>query len=316
MRTILERPVVVGVDGSQDAIRAVEFAALEAERLGCGVWIVAAVHEIAAYPSVAPLLTGESMIDVGRGIVADASRAAEGRAPTVPLDASVVVGAASTILAEAGRQGRMIVLGHRDTDLLEHVFTGSTTIGVVGRATCPVVSVPASWSRDRTHGRVIAAVDGSTIAPAVLTCALEAAEAHDADVTVLHYWDVNELYSPFGDIKAAQREWETTAGSRIKTLLDQLTPRYPGVRARLELEYARPADALVRRSGDVDRIVMGRHGGTSLLAGIIALAPGGVARALLQHARCPVEVVPSPVVGVSPETMDEVAAVEAADAAG
>jgi len=206
MRTTLERPVVVGVDGSQDAIRAVEFAAQEAQRLGCGVWIVAAVHEIAAYPTVAPLLTGESMVDVGRGIVADASRAAEGRAPTVPLDSSVVVGAATTLLAEAGRQGRLIVLGHRDMDLLEHVFTGSTTIGVVGRSTCPVVSVPASWSHDRRRGRVVAAVDGSSIARAVLVSALEAAAADDADVTVLHYWDVNELYSPFGDIKAAQRE--------------------------------------------------------------------------------------------------------------
>jgi nucleotide-binding universal stress UspA family protein len=81
------------------------------------------------------------------------------------------------------------------------------------------------------------------------------------------------------------------------------------VQARLELEYARPADALVRRSHDVDRITIGRHGGSTLLAGIIALAPGGVARALLQHARCPVEVVPTPVPGVSPENLDDVAAI-------
>jgi nucleotide-binding universal stress UspA family protein len=316
MRTTLERPIVVGVDGAQDAIRAVEFAAREAQHLGCGVWIVAAVHEIAAYPTVAPLLTGESMVDVGRGIVADASRAAEGRAPTVDLDASVVVGAGTTILAEAGRQGRMIVLGHRDTDLLERVFTGSTTIGVVGRATCPVVSVPASWSPDRRTGHVLAAVDGTAIARAVLGCALEAAAAHDADLTVLHYWDINELYSPFGDIKAAQREWETTAGAQIKALLDELSPRFPEVRTRLELEYARPADALVHRSAYVDRIVMGRHGGSSLLAGIVALAPGGVARALLQHASCPVEVVPTPVPGVSPQSMEGTGALEAAGSAG
>jgi len=316
MRTTLERPIVVGVDGSQDAVRAVELAAQEAERLGCGVWIVAAVHEIAAYPTVAPLLTGESMVDVGRGIVADAARVAEGRAPTVALDTSVVVGAGTTILAEAGRQGRLIVLGHRDANLLEHVFTGSTTIGVVGRATCPVVSVPASWSPERPTGHVVAAVDGTVLARSVLGCALEAAAAHDADLTVVHYWDINELYSPFGDIKAAQREWETTAGAQVKALLDELSPRYPGVQTRLELEYARPADALVRRSAHVDRIVMGRHGGSTLLAGIVALAPGGVARALLQHASCPVEVVPNPVPGVSPESMDEVGAYETAGTAG
>jgi len=88
------------------------------------------------------------------------------------------------------------------------------------------------------------------------------------------------------------------------------------VHVRLELEYARPADALVRRSGDVDRIVVGRHGGSSLLAGIVALAPGGVARALLQHARCPVEVVPTPVPGVSPEGLQEAVTVEVVGSAG
>lgn len=300
MKTRLDRPVVVGVDGNEDAARAVRYAAREASARGCGLWIVCAVHESAAYPSVAHLLAGESVVDVGHGIVTDAVTLATEVAPTVEVEGTVVVGSATTLLAEAGRQARLVVLGRRGMGAVEHVFTGSTTIGVIGRATCPVVDVPAGWEPGHGTRRVLAGVDGSPISAAVLECAFDAAAAHDADLAVLHLWDTGRLWSPFGDIHAAQRAWEAEARAAVTGLVDALAPRYPGVRVRVDLELAAPADTLVARSRGVDRLVVGRHGHGGLLAGIVALLPGGVARALVEHALCPVEVVPQPVPGVSP----------------
>ena len=82
----LRKPLVVGVDGSKDGLRAVEYAAGEAARLGCGVRLVHALHVDAPVAPMLPLFSSEGLEEVagrvGREAAVLVERLSGGTVPT------------------------------------------------------------------------------------------------------------------------------------------------------------------------------------------------------------------------------------------
>ncbi|WP_402465091.1 universal stress protein [Isoptericola aurantiacus] len=289
-----DRPIVVGINGSPEASRALAFAVRQAERAGCTLWLVNAVHEIVPVGPMLPLISGESLIDVGHQLLAEAQEFVEDLSDgTVPVRLQVALGPAVDLLVAAAERARLVVLGHRSTTLLERMFTGSTTFGVVSRAVCPVVSVPHDWVQRADAHRVVAAVDGSWSSADVLEHAFAAAEEHAARLEIVHCWRLNPFYSYLVDESSVQEQWGLQARGIVDHLVDTAARAHPDVPFDLHLEYADVPDTLVRRSTGADLLVMGRHGHGALAARRITSVLGSVTRAVLQHARCPVEVVAS-----------------------
>ncbi len=293
MRTQLDRPIVVGVNGSPETDRAIRYAVLRAEQCGCGLHIVNAVHEMLPIAPVWPLLTGDSLMDVGLGVLADAQVLVERVAGAhVPVEVQATLGPAVAVLTAAADGARLVVLGRRPDGVLEHLFTGATTFGVVARASCPVVSVAHEWHEHRTRGRVVAAIDGSEVSSSVLAHAFALASQAFADVHVVHCWKLDALYAYLVDEMSVRHEWRTRTASTISTLVDQWSSRYPGVRVVTHLEYADVARTLIGHSRDADVLVVGRHDHGGLQGRIALSSPGSIARTLVQHAHSPVEFVP------------------------
>ncbi|MEP7765417.1 universal stress protein [Sanguibacter sp. 25GB23B1] len=293
MDTDLNTPIVVGVDGSPDSGRALRFAVRRAEQVGCGLLLVNAVHEMVPISTLGPLIGGESLMDVGREVLADAVRLVEKTAgTTMAVQTHVALGPAVSVLAAAAVDARLVVIGHRPGGTLEHLFTGTTTFGVVARARCPVVSVPRGWDGPRPDARVIAAVDGSATSTEVLAHAFELAATSSAELHVVHCWKLGSLYAYLVDDELVQKEWGVRTAEVIATFVDECAADHPDVHVTTHLEYADPTRALVRRSADADVLVLGRHDLGAVEGRLALAAPGSIARALVQHARCPVEFVP------------------------
>lgn len=291
----LRTPIVVGVDGSPDAGRALRFAVHRAEQVGCGLLLVNAVHEMVPISTLGPLIGGETLMEVGREVLADAVRFVEKTAGThVVVQTHAALGPAVPVLAAAAVDARLVVVGHRPGGALEHLFTGTTAFGVVARARCPVVSVPRGWDGPGPEARVIAAVDGSATSAEVLAHAVELAAVSSATVDVVHCWKLGSLYAYLVDDDLVQKEWGARTAAVIATFVDECTAARPDVRLTTHLEYADPVRALVRRSAHADVLVLGRHDLGPVEGRLALAAPGSIARALVQHARCPVEFVPLP----------------------
>jgi nucleotide-binding universal stress UspA family protein len=295
MSATSDRPIVVGIDGSPESSHALRVAVREAGRAGCPLLLVNAIHEIVPATPLWPLLTSDTLVDVGHELLAEARAVVEEESRgTVPVRVEVALGPAVHALAAAGEDARMIVLGHRSPGLMERLFTGSTTSGVAARASCPVLSVPREADPSADRHRVVAAVDGLPSSVPVLAEAFATAAQRSSHVEVVHCWRLDPFYSYLVDEWAVQQEWGAHARAAIDVMVAEAAARRPGVPYETRLEYADVADTLVRRSQDADVLVLGRHGHGGAGARVVSTLLGSITRAVLQHARCPVEVVPVP----------------------
>lgn len=285
--------IVVGIDGTRESVRALQFAVVEAERTGAVLSLVNAVHEVVPVAPLWPFLLSETLVDVGRELLAEA-RTTVAELADGPVECRLVTasGPATQALVSAGQGAHLVVLGHRSAGVLERLFTGSTTFGVVARATCPVVSVPPDWVHDRRYDHLVAAVDGSESSAAVLACAFASAQDRSATLDVVHCWRLDPFYDYLVDEASVRQEWRAATRDRIHEMVDRLSLDHASVDAELRLDYDDVSDALVRRSYRTDVLFVGRHGHGGLAARAATANPGSTARAVIQHAHCPVEVVP------------------------
>lgn len=288
----LRKPLVVGVDGSKDGLRAVEYAAGEAARLGCGVRLVHALHVDAPVAPMLPLFSSEGLEEVAGRVCREAAVLVERLSGgTVPTELVVRAGSAVWVLLDAVEDARAVVLGHRDLGAARRIFTSSTTSGVAARAHVPVVSVPADWRSNRARGMVLAGVDGSSASREVLAAAFAAASDRNATLRVLHAWRGPGSYEFAIEPAEVEAQWRAEAGPLISEIVAGWCADYPDVPVETVLHYQRPVDALVRASASADLLVVGRHG-AGPWAGVAAVLMGSTARAVLRKARCPVQVTP------------------------
>ena len=108
------RPVVVGVDGSGSAYRAVEWAAVEAVRRGAELRLVRAFSWTT---SERPIRDGgrvaqyrDQLLKIARGQVARAARIAADVRPEVETTTQVAVGAPIEVLGSEARRAQLLVL--------------------------------------------------------------------------------------------------------------------------------------------------------------------------------------------------------------
>jgi nucleotide-binding universal stress UspA family protein len=289
----MSHPIVVGVDGTDDALRAIEFAVGEAQRWNCGLRLVNAVHETVPMTPMLPLLSSETLLEVAEGIMAEAVGEVDRLSNnTVPTEQVVETGPAVRAIIDAAQGARSIVLGHRSLHKMERLFSGNTTVGVAARAECPVVSVSSVWNSEALYGRIVVGVDGSSASREVLSAAFDEADARRASLLVLHAWRLPSAYDDLVESSATARQWRTESEPVLAEILAGWGEEHPDVQVGVELAYERTAEALVSASRTADLVVVGRHGHGGRFAGWTGVPVGSTARTLLAHAYCPVLVAP------------------------
>lgn len=281
-------PIVVGVDGTADSGRALEYAVQEARRHGCGLRLVHATSEASMAVPMLPMIALETMLELGHRFVEEAASRAGELAPELEVTTEVLPGVRGPALAQAGEDARMVVLGHRHLPAMERVLRHSTTNGTIAHAHCPVVSVPASWTREETHGVVLVGVDDSQAAQDALATAFAEASARGARLTALHSWRFPSAYDDLIASRIGMNEWRDRATRELDRTLAPWRELYPEVVTDVVVVHDDPAHALASASYTADLAVVGRSGS----GGPLSFHVGGIARAMLRTSRCPVVIVP------------------------
>jgi nucleotide-binding universal stress UspA family protein len=138
--------IVVGIDGSKGAARALRFAAEEARLRQRGLRIVSAWHVPAAFYAGGPI--GPSGVSAGEfehsTRTAAERQVAQGLAAYRDINHELVVqeGHPASVLLEQSADADMLVLGSRGLGGFRGLLLGSVGQECTHHARCPVVIVP------------------------------------------------------------------------------------------------------------------------------------------------------------------------------
>jgi nucleotide-binding universal stress UspA family protein len=283
------KPVVVGVDGSEESLLAVEWAAMEAKRHGLPLRIVSAPAMVPVPHVQADQASQATAADALRSASLRVLEMAVGRVEEVAqgleITTDLLSGPPALAVAGSGSDGAILVVGARGTGGFAAMILGSVSRFAATRATCPVIVV--RQANMAVHQEVAVGIRDPQDGSAALTFAFEEAAARHADLVVVHawYWFPPSLGAPLDrDAPFHPEQISAEAARNLSAALDGWREKYPDVPVRQDVIRGHPGRVLANYSYRADLVVIGRHGHPGI---------GSTQHALLDHARGPVAVVPS-----------------------
>ena len=270
------KPIVVGTDGSAQAVRTAEWAAREAVIRSAPLRIVSAAEMLPrmnvppkgqGIGTVATHLSGDRDL-----ALATAARAAAAAAPGLLIDTDPLDGAPAHAVTSSGSGALLLVVGSHGSDAFPAMALGSVSRYAAVHASCPVVVV-----RDGTAAteRLVAVGIRSTLdCGAALAFAFEEAHLRKAALLAVHA-------SQYRDTLAAEQ-------TALDDLLDEWQCKYPDVNASGGVVHGHPGRVLADLSARADLVVLGRHNANDRLVP----GPARVVHAVVSHAHGPVVIVP------------------------
>ncbi|MFF7358970.1 universal stress protein [Streptomyces filipinensis] len=290
---LLEFPVVVGVDGSEPSLRAVDWAVDEAALRGTSLRLVyASLWERYEGVSVAADLAKPSEEVMAEDIVRTAERRARHREPGVKVTTDVLPEEPEYGLIRESRSALAMVLGCRGRTGMTEALLGSVSVAVAGHAHCPVIVLRGSHdnqARTGRHGRIALGVGEKPTGSPAARFACEEALLRGVPLETVRAWR-RPLHEPSAHPlivgHPAHLEEQQAADMVEEALRD--APTGLQVQRRTVEGYAR--DVLIAVSREADLLVVGSR----RRQGHFGLQLGRVAHGVLHHAACPVAVVPEP----------------------
>jgi nucleotide-binding universal stress UspA family protein len=273
-RTVANRPIVVGVDGSDSARDAAGWAADLAAICG------APLHLLTVGP--APDRLAEL-------------RDAAVRAGAHPVVTETATGNVVDIVADRAHAARMLVLGSYGEGAWSGMLAGAVALTLVDRVECPIAVVRGSAPQipPPRGGPVVVGVDGSPAGRAALSLAADIAASLGSRLVAVHAW--SDIV--FGGDGAARRrpEDEHVLAARAAALLDtelaEVTRAHPDLPVERSVVADTPLRALLAAAAAGARLLVVGH------RGVVA----GTGRRLGSTSLALVEFVPCPVVVTGPE---------------
>ncbi|MGW1508096.1 universal stress protein [Streptomyces sp. NPDC002394] len=130
--------LVVGVDGSESSRAALAWAFEEADLRHCALRAIAVWQ-----PPVFSLHSGDTLFHAERRLLSETTAGWAEKYPDVRLTHEVSIGSPVETLANAAEHALAVVVGRRGRGGYTGMRVGSVVHGLLHRAHCPVITVPA-----------------------------------------------------------------------------------------------------------------------------------------------------------------------------
>ncbi|WP_370615981.1 universal stress protein [Mumia sp. Pv 4-285] len=271
-------PVLVGIDGSDDSIRALHWAARYARTTGTRLLGLAVVPD--------DIASSDAADDVETSLVAEARRILEADG-TVDFEIEVRNGKPAEQLSRSSAGARAVVMGSRGHGTIADLVVGSVSQHVSRHAACPVVVVREQERADAT--RVVVGTDGSEESRPALEWAFAYAEAAGVELRVVYGFRTSAS-SPAtlsGYIPTTVGDEIATAEELLAEIVAPYATRHPAVAVRQDAVPVPASVALADASAEAALVVVGSRG-RGAFEGMLL---GSVSQRLLHRAGCSVAVV-------------------------
>ncbi|MYT75129.1 MULTISPECIES: universal stress protein [unclassified Streptomyces] len=285
----MEDPLIIGVDGSEPSLQALDWAVDEAVRRA-GALRVLHASRWGHYEDRRPSF-GTDRGAVQRHaeyIAAQAVERAAKRAPELGVTAEVVAHDPATALIEASHDAGVLVVGSRGHGTFGGLLLGGVSLPVAAHAQCPVVVVRGHDENVRGgYGQVALGIGEPERAAAATEFAFRTAELRRSRLVALRAWrcPAHELPDFPTDDRAAH---VVHAENELAAALHDPAERYTSVPVHAVQQEGPARDVLVSASDRSDLLVVGARRRRSGFG----LQLGPVGHAVLHHSACPVAVVP------------------------
>jgi nucleotide-binding universal stress UspA family protein len=284
------RPIVVGVDSTTAAERALDRALLEGQRSGrqvrvvhawqAPVWVGGALGYVYDYDVFASGIGTESD---ARQLTEELVTKARGRQVSdepVDVTVEVVEGSAGQVLVEASHDAALLVVGGRGHGPLTSALLGSATAHALHHAECPVMVVPEHGAPVGSYGKVVVGADGSEPSRSAMRWAHRVAQEQGCPLLVVHAWLLATV--PAGpavfvgpelvSFEKASQEW---LDLEVANALGDTTTK-----VRTELTQGTASQVLLDAADAGDLLVLGSRG----RGGFSGLHLGSVSSQCARHA--------------------------------
>ncbi len=283
--------IVVGVDGSEHADAALDWAARQAGLTGAELEVLTTFGP--EYVFVTPLEEQQATDEVLEG----AARRVRRVAPETTVTGRARRGWADQVLVEESAGAELLVVGSRGLGGFRGLLLGSVGRKCAHRSTVPVVVVhgppdgegpggtdvpPGGAMGDAPAHRIVVGADGSPSSAAALAWAADQASMTGALLEVVMSWDWPTMYgwSPGPLEYDPQEDCETQLEQAVGPIRDG----HPEITIQAVAIQGAPAPLLVKASSGADLLAVGSRGrreATDLLL-------GSVSEHCVVHAHCPV----------------------------
>ncbi|MGB3699008.1 MAG: universal stress protein [Gordonia sp. (in: high G+C Gram-positive bacteria)] len=281
------RPIIAAVDGSDESMEALRWAAHVAAGSNRALLVVSVVGlAVSGRPTtsidaqarllLAMRTAAERAVDRGVRIAADT-------APAVRVTGEVLEGYPALALRGISARAHLMVLGRRGLGGVKGLLLGSVSTDVAAHAECPVVLVSGPMPNE---GEVVVGIDTSPLAREAARLGFAMADALGASVRAVHaYGTVPERV--LDDSGTYEELLRTQAEELISEQCAGLRADYPDLTFTSQVAAQTPSRLLVDAARDARLVVLGSRG----RGGFRGLLLGSTGQAVAQVARCPVMIV-------------------------
>lgn len=278
-------PLVVGIDGSESALIALDWAADEAAANGWPLRLVYVAERYAAH--VSTMVVGREIADA---VFAEARRRLRTRGRR-ELEVGAVArhGSPRRMLLREASRTRGLVVGRVGAGQFAELTLGSTSLASATHARIPVTVVPRSWRPRRQGERSITlGVDDSPRCHAAIEYAFATASRQGARIVAV--FAVRRPEPVVTKEQAIDADGDVEAKRIVSEQLSEWRSKFPEVEVTEVVAAGHAAAVIKQHATDADLVVIGGRGqGT-----VTGMLLGSIARAVLQHVDRPIAVVHAP----------------------
>ncbi|MEV0439831.1 universal stress protein [Streptomyces spectabilis] len=287
----MEHPLIVGVDGSEPSLRALDWAVDEADRQAVPLRIVHA-SSWEWYEGREPSFGINRALVRAQAdrVVADATERAHCRSSSVKVTSQTLDEDPAAALIRESRQASGVLVGSRGRGKLAGLLLGSVSLSVAAHAQCPVIVVRGEAANlGGSHRRVVVGIDEAADARPALDFAVRCAQRRGATLDVVHAWRCPAHEAPERPRAADATDTHQERAERAaEEALGGLARTHSAVPVHRRVVEGSPRAALLDAAATADLLVVGAR----RRAGQVGMQLGSVNHAVLHHAACPVAVVP------------------------
>ncbi|MBG6103801.1 nucleotide-binding universal stress UspA family protein [Micromonospora vinacea] len=283
----MNRPVVVGVDGSPSSLVAAEHAARAALLRSRPLLLVHGYLHPSGYG--VPLNPYDLGVPVppeeAQQMLERTATELTGRWPGLVVEVRQVAGGPGITMIEESRRAELVVVGSRGRGGFTGLLLGSVGAQVAAHAHCPVLVVRPDEQPIPVDGPVLVGVDGSESSRLAVGLGADEAALRDVPLVLVHVGPPDGGRTVPEEIEESQAAYQAEAVRLLADASALARAEHPDLVVREHpVRAAGAAQGLIEASGTGSLLVVGTRG----RAGFTGLLLGSVSQAAIQHAHCPV----------------------------